>query len=1230
MSPRRLGEVFRLEFTHNLRRPLFWVLVLIVGLMALEMSKGSATMRSGNTAVGGSKAWITSEFAVSQLLAMMVSITYAIFIAVAAGMSVIRDEELKVGEMLHATPLTPREYVWGKFLAVVASFLGVLALHLALMVTFNHGVPHGENAEVIGPFVAGNYLRPVLLFALPVLLCVAGTSFAIGTLTRMPILVFALPLAYLLAGMTFLWNWSPAWLSPAVNRILMAVDPTAMRWLNETWLNVDRGVDFYNRAHVGLDSTFWINRLVVLFAGLGAVALAERRFAATLRGTRTVRGRRAAREGVRTSPDAAALASEPAPLAALAMRSRAPGFLAGALEVARVELRELRTHPGLYLFVPMILLQTLGSIVSVGAFDAPLLHTPGTLAAGAMNTLTLLVCMLLLFYAVESLQRERGTGFGGICYATPLRTGALLLGKAAANTVMALTVVTAALIGNVILLAVQGRVPFRIEPFALCWGLLLTPTFVVWTAFVMAVFALTRSRYATYAVCLGAMALTGFFQMRDKMSWVFNWDLWSATRWSDISVFELDRIPLILNRVMVLGLAVFFVALTVRLFPRLEADATRMAHRLRPAALLRGAVGPALLLLVPLAAGTALWLQVEQGFEGARARKLAKDYWKQNVATWAYAPQPAMASVDLDVTLEPAGRRFRVSGHYDLVNPRPEPLRQFSLTGGFGWDSLKWTMNGAPCTPEDRSRLYVFSPEPPLATGNRTRIGFRYQGRYPNGISKNGHGLMEFILPSSAVFTGFSGPTLVPQIGFMSDIGPAEKDRQEPRQYPDDVWREVLPAMLPLAEQAYTTRIRVTVPADFRANANGVLESETERGGKRTLVWVSDRPLKLFNLVAGRWREKRGDGVIVYHHPSHTYNLEEMVQALEGARRWYSTWFAPYPWRDLRLSEFPNLATYAQAPPTNITFSEGVGFLTKSEPKANAAFWVTAHEAAHQWWGNILTPADRPGGEVLSEGMAHFSTILLTEQVKGLEQRISFCRGIEGRYADTRHADAERPLTRIDGSRPGDKDLIYDKGGFVAWMMLQLIGRDPMLAGLREFITLYRDNPDHPVLQDYLAVLRRHAPDTTAYDAFVKQWYFEVVVPEYRLSDARAARKDGAWEVRARIRNAGTGAMPVEVAAVRGTRFAGSRDKKPPYREARVTATLGAGETREIVLRCAFEPERVLADPDFKVLQLERPKATAKVEVEKNAANTPRVAAAVARLAFARPCGAGPGGRPRR
>ena len=109
-------------------------------------------------------------------------------------------------------------------------------------------------------------------------------------------------------------------------------------------------------------------------------------------------------------------------------------------------------------------------------------------------------------------------------------------------------------------------------------------------------------------------------------------------------------------------------------------------------------------------------------------------------------------------------------------------------------------------------------------------------------------------------------------------------------------------------------------------------------------------------------------------------------------------------------------------------------------------------------------------------------------------------------------------------------------------MLLNRMGREPMLAGLRHFIELYKDGPDYPVLQDFTREMRPFAPDTTAYDAFVKQWFFEVKVPEYRLEGAKRAEGGaGSWSVTARLRNTGAGTMPVEVAAVAGERFAQGR-----------------------------------------------------------------------------------------
>jgi hypothetical protein len=433
-----------------------------------------------------------------------------------------------------------------------------------------------------------------------------------------------------------------------------------------------------------------------------------------------------------------------------------------------------------------------------------------------------------------------------------------------------------------------------------------------------------------------------------------------------------------------------------------------------------------------------------------------------------------------------------------------------------------------------------------------------------------------------------------PVVGFNDGVGVDEENRTESREYDDDYY--VGPTVSFVNGRApYPTRVTIHAPADFTVNSVGALVSSEQKDGRRTTVWQSDKPVNFYNIIAGRWSERRGEGTVVYYHPGHPYNVKEIGEALDAARKYYSEWFWPFPWSELKLSEFPNLSSYAQGFPTDITFSESIGFLTRNDARtADAAFMVTAHESAHQWWGNIIAPGKGPGGNLLSEGSSHFSTLLLFEQVKGLRARIEFAKRIEDGYAKARQADSERPLVKIDGSRPGDQTVTYDKTGFVLWMLMNHMGRERCLEGIRDFFKRYHANPDHPVIQDFLAVMREHAPDAIEFDAFTKQWFYKVVVPEYQLDRlSREALKDGkGWAVSARLRNARTGRAPVEVAATSGERFTKEGLPNPAYREARTTVTIGDKESVKLEIRADFKPERLVVDPDVKVLQLFRKQAT--------------------------------------
>ncbi len=1188
MNLSRIRTLMVADFAEYQRRSLFWVWALVLLVVAWLFGRGSLSIGTGDSTVGGAKAWVTSEFATAHMFGIGTLLFHGFFAAIVCGLPILRDQDVRISELLQTTPLRRTEYVWAKFGAAFVASLAMLGLHVVFAVLFNHAILT-STPEVRGPLYLTNYLEPALVLAVPTIVFISGVAFALGTWSGRAVTVFVLPVGLLILCAFFFWSWSPGDLSPRVSSALMLLDPTGFRWLQQTYLDVDRGVAFYNHARIGWSPALLLSRFAWASVGLAMVAMVARKQSALSAPAK--RASRAREKHERIAPPVESVVRAQATgIAALGMTQAAPHTLAAIVRLAGFELRGLARQPGLYLFVPVILLTILPSALSAnGPFDSALLPMPGFLAQRSMASLLTCTTLLLLFYTVESLERDARTRLDTILNTTPTAGAAFLLGRLLANMLLGVMVMLVAWVACLGVMIVQQTPSKSVVPFLLLWGACGIPTVVVWTAFVGMVWSKTGSRYATYGVGLVVMMGTAWLFLEGKANWLSNWALWKSVMWSDISVLEADRTILILNRLFVLALGVLFLRLAVLFYRQREPD------RLATPPFWRRPILAPLLRLAPywlpaLGLGVAVWGYMESGYQSEEAKKQAKNYWKQNVATFKDAPTPDMTFVDLDVQLDPSSGTMNVRGEYTLINRTAAPMRHILLTTGRHMRAPTFSMNGQAYTPEDRSNLRVFTPPIPLGPEQSIRLGFAYAARLPDGASAKGGSLEQFILPSGVNLTNLE-PTFVPVLGFRDYIGVDEDNASEERVYEPDFHAGMTPPAGAGTGAPFRTKIRITTPADFLANSVGTKTEDTLHDGKRTVLWESDQPVYLFNIVAGRWATLQAGGTEVHYDARHAANVPELSLALQSAKKYYSEWFYPYPWQTLKLSEFPGLASFAQGFPTNITFSENNGFLAAPEGSDHLVFWIAAHEAAHQWWPNLVIPADGPGSPVLSEGISHFSAMLLLQAVKGESARMDFAKRLEHRYGKDRVADAEQPLVRVDqaGGRKGLNTVWYDRGGWAFWMLMQEMGRAEMFAGLHAFIETYRGNPDHPALHDLFETLRPHANDPKAFDECVAQWFEAVTLPRFEIVSAAKEPSGSGYRVHGRLRNAGSGRVKVVVAATAGERFPKQPDTgAKPYREVRTTVVLTPDTDVDFSVEADFSPENVVLDPDVMVLQLGR------------------------------------------
>lgn len=1140
------------------------------------------------------RAVANSVYALSPTFALSGFFVYPFFAALMAGLSTLRDDEAGVSELLHSTPLTRGEYVWTKFVGVLGALMIVACLHVLIVIGFRELAVGGVAR---GPFDLWAYVLPAALFVVPGVVWTAGLTFAIGARTKAPMAVYALPVALFVLEFELLWNWHPRDLEPALDALLMVLDPTGLRWLTHSLFSDDRGIVWYNSAPLAVDRVLLIGRMVTVLVPLAAVALltrgSRRPQFASVRSSQWQRLIGALRAPIDAPSATHSPTHSPSPLfggTRLTTRRGTLAALRATTTVLMSELRETVRQPSGYLFAAFLF----AVVAEVGGADADAygsmaVLTAGGIALNALPAVTVLMCLYLLFVIVESLHRDRATGFESIAHSTSVPTASFIVGKAlAATTLIALFTTVCVLSGATLLLAQPGP-SVSIWPLVLVFGAVLGPTFILWTAFVTAVMSRVRSRAGTLAVGFIALLLTAAQFIRGSMTWLTNWPLWGSLRWTEFALFPLDAEALILNRMLALTLALVLFGAARLMFVRTERDPAASRRRRTPAAIARLALRASPLIALPLVTSAFLAVRVHDAFDGPAVARAAAAYEVSNQREWASVIPAVIQHIDVSVAIEPARREMSVDGTYDLVNRTSNPMTTLPFTVPFTFGPVQWRVGGEPATSSGVSGLERLALSAPLAPGDTVRVGFRYTARINAGVSTNGGPVDAFVLPSGVLLSTQRGDFLpIPGYREVTTVLAAVSNTDEsPVDRSGDTTTSAVtdaPAFFNRG-WAFTATMRVRAPSTLTINGVGHRSSSSTQDEYTHVTWTTNVPVSALNLVGARYAVARAEGVAVYHHPSHARSLDLIVNTLAAARRHYASWFHPYPWDELRLNEYADLSSQATSYPTNIAFSEGMGFLTTEAEHGGLAFAVTAHEAAHQWWGHMLRAGTGPGTGLLVEGMADYATLLLYDAERGTAARRAYAVLLERQYLDGRSAVREQALADTRESTSSDEAVLQKKGAWAMWMLHNSLGAQQTFAGLRAFIADHRAPGRFATPEGLLLALRRQSPDTIVFDERVLQWFRSTQLPSFTLDNARCAADVNGWLCETTLRNVGTGNAMVDVAAMQGDSV---------MRGGLTSANVRAGRPVNLQWRLSSMPDRFVVDPDVQVLQARRGQAVAR------------------------------------
>jgi len=308
-----------------------------------------------------------------------------------------------------------------------------------------------------------------------------------------------------------------------------------------------------------------------------------------------------------------------------------------------------------------------------------------------------------------------------------------------------------------------------------------------------------------------------------------------------------------------------------------------------------------------------------------------------------------------------------------------------------------------------------------------------------------------------------------------------------------------------------------TVP-DQIALAPGYLEKEWTDNGRRYFHYKMDKPiLDFFSFQSAKYAVKKDtlDGISleVYYHPEHEYNVGRIMDSMKKSLAYFGTAYTPFQFRQMRVLEFPGYERFAQSFANTVPFSETIGFTAdlRDDESIDYAYYVTAHEVAHQWWAHQVIGAFMQGVTMLDETFAQYSALMVQEQEYGAPKMRKFLKYELDRYLRGRSGEVveELPLALNENQQY----IHYRKGSIVMYSLKDYLGQAQVDKTLARYgkDKAFQQAP-YTTTKEFLAYLREDAGAQNA--SLITDLFEKITIFDDRVASVSAKKRDdGKYDV---------------------------------------------------------------------------------------------------------------------
>ena len=237
------------------------------------------------------------------------------------------------------------------------------------------------------------------------------------------------------------------------------------------------------------------------------------------------------------------------------------------------------------------------------------------------------------------------------------------------------------------------------------------------------------------------------------------------------------------------------------------------------------------------------------------------------------------------------------------------------------------------------------------------------------------------------------------------------------------------------------------------------------------------------------------------------YALGKTTAILEKLEEYFDT---PYPYAKLDIIAVPDFSAGAMENAGAITYREQLILLDESAPiSEKRGFFVThAHELAHQWFGNLVTPLW--WDDIwLNEAFATWNSHIILDQLypaqnyrEALQNSASGVMRIDS-LASARQI--REPIERHEDIGSAFNGITYQKGGGVLSMFEAFLGADGFREGIRQYMQDFAFG--NTTAEDFIGAIAKANPQVNgddlraAFDSYIKQPGLPVLASELQCDN---------------------------------------------------------------------------------------------------------------------------------